>query len=61
MIRSADNHNLEMIKISNDKEIMISASYQGVSKIFFKLKGPATHAENTLSEFKTFIAGASFE
>ena len=60
-IQSADDNKLEMIKISNDKEILISASFQGSSKIFFKLQGPATQAEQALTEFKQLIAGARFE
>ena len=34
---------------------------EGVSKIFFKLKGPAAESEQALSEFKQLIAGARFE
>ncbi|WDE96770.1 hypothetical protein PQO03_02195 [Lentisphaera profundi] len=60
-IKSTDGKELELIKISNDKEILISASFQGTSKIFFKLQGPASKADLALEEFKTLITSARFK
>ncbi|EDM29099.1 hypothetical protein LNTAR_14822 [Lentisphaera araneosa HTCC2155] len=60
-VKSSDNKDLDLIKISNDKEILISASFQGTSKIFFKVQGPASQAEEALSEFKSLITSARFE
>ncbi|MDD7985915.1 hypothetical protein PQO01_13275 [Lentisphaera marina] len=60
-IKSADDKELDLIKISNDKDILISASFQGTSKIFFKLQGPAAEAEQALIEFKNLITSARFK